>query len=125
MGPSFALLTQPGHWTIGALVNNIWSIGGPEGRPAVNQFLMQYFINYNLDNGWYISTAPIVTADWKASKGNRWVTPVGGGMGRICRLGTVPLNIQAQFFGNSVRPAGTSPWGMRVQIMLLFPKKPG
>jgi hypothetical protein len=44
MGPSLVLSTQPGHWTIGALVNN--------------QFLMQYFINYNLDKGWYIGTLP-------------------------------------------------------------------
>jgi hypothetical protein len=51
MGPSLVLLTQPGHWTIGALVNNIWSIGGPKDRLPVNQFLMPYFINYNLDKG--------------------------------------------------------------------------
>jgi hypothetical protein len=124
MGPSLVLLTQPGRWTIGALVNNIWSIGGPKDRRQVNQFLMQYFINYNLDRGWYLGTAPIVTADWKAPKGDRWVVPVGGGVGRICRLGTVPLNIQAMFFGNAVRPTGTSPWGMRLQVALLFPKKP-
>jgi hypothetical protein len=124
MGPSFVALIQPGHWTIGALVNNVWSIGGPKSRPAVNQFLMQYFINYNLDKGWYITTSPIVTANWKASSGNQWVTPVGGGIGRICRLGDLPVNISAQFFGNAVRPAGSSPWGMRLQIMLLFPKKP-
>jgi hypothetical protein len=124
MGPSLVLLTQPGRWTIGALVNNIWSIGGPKDRRPVNQFLMQYFINYNLDRGWYLGTAPIVTADWKAPKADRWVVPVGGGVGRICRLGTVPLNIQAMFFGNAVRPPGTSPWGIRLQVALLFPKKP-
>jgi hypothetical protein len=47
--------------------------------------------------GWYLGTAPIITADWKAPKGDRWVVPVGGGVGRICRLGTVPLNTQAFF----------------------------
>ena len=56
---------------------------------------MQYFINYNLDRGWYLGATPNVTADWKAPKGNQWVVPVGGGVGRICRLETVPLNIQA------------------------------
>jgi hypothetical protein len=124
MGPSVVLLTQPGRWTIGALLNNVWSIGGPRERPAVNQFLMQYFINYNLDKGWYLGTAPIVTADWKAPKGDRWVVPVGGGAGRICRLGTMPANIQVMFFGNAVRPHGASPWGVRLQMAFLFPKKP-
>jgi hypothetical protein len=66
MGPSLVLLTQPGHWTIGVLVNNVWSIGGPKDRPPVNQFLTQYFINYILDKCWYMETSPVVTADWKA-----------------------------------------------------------
>lgn len=123
MGPSLVLLTQPGHWTIGALMNNTWSTGGPKSRAAVNQFLMQYFINYNLDKGWYIGTSPVVTADWKASSGNRWVTPVGGGVGRVCRLGSMPANIQVMFFGNAVRPPGSSPWSMRLQMAFLFPKK--
>ena len=68
LGPSVVLLTQPGPWTIGVLANNVWSIAGSGGRPAVNQFLMQYFINYNLKKGWYLSTSPIVTANWESSE---------------------------------------------------------
>ena len=124
LGPSIVLLTQPGHWTIGVLANNVWSVGGPQGRPRINQFLMQYFINYNLEKGWYLTTSPIVTADWRASQGNEWVAPVGGGVGRVCRLGPMPANISVQFFGNAARPAGSSPWGMRLQMAFLFPKKP-
>ena len=51
IGPSFVALVQPGHWTIGALVNNVWSVAGPSDRSAVNQMLVQYFINYNLKCG--------------------------------------------------------------------------
>ena len=123
MGPSVVALVQPGHWTIGILANNVWSIGGPKNREAVNQFLMQYFINYNLDKGWYLTTSPIVTANWKAPQGSQWVSPVGGGVGRVTRFGTVPVNITAQFYGNAVRPPDSSPWGMRLQLALLFPKK--
>src|SRR5271155_4552144 len=48
LGPSIVLLTQPGHWTLGLLANNIWSVAGSGSRVDVNQFLLQYFINYNL-----------------------------------------------------------------------------
>ena len=48
MGPSVVILTQPGHWTLGALVNNVWSFAGHSDRQNVNQMLFQYFINYNL-----------------------------------------------------------------------------
>jgi hypothetical protein len=124
MGPSVVVLAQPGHWTIGALINNVWSVAGPSDRSAVNQMTWQYFINYNLDKGWYLSSSPIITANWKASNGNVWVVPVGGGVGRVFRLGLQPVNVTAQFYGNAVHPISGSPWGMRLQIAFLFPKLP-
>jgi hypothetical protein len=35
------------------------------------------------------------------------------------------MNASVAFFGNAVRPAGGSPWGMRLQISFLFPKRLG
>ncbi len=122
LGPSVVVLSTPGHWVIGALTNNVWSVAGPHERAVVNQFLLQYFINYNMKKGWYLSTSPIITADWRAPSGNQAVVPFGGGVGRITKLGFQPVNISAAFYGNAVHPAGTSPWSMRLQIQLLFPK---
>ena len=67
--------------------------------------LLQYFINYNMKKGWYVSVSPIITANWRASSGNVWTVPFGGGVGRIMKLGFQPVNITAQFYGNAVRPA--------------------
>lgn len=122
IGPSFVALTQPGHWTVGALVNNVFSVAGSTHRPYVNQMLLQYFINYNMKEGWYISISPILTANWRGSSGNVWTAPFGGGVGRIMKLGFQPVNLTAQFYGNAVYPTGTSPWNMRLQIAFLFPK---
>jgi hypothetical protein len=48
----------------------------------VNAFLMQPFINYNFPGGWYLTSAPILTASWKADKpGDVWTIPLGGGFG--------------------------------------------
>jgi hypothetical protein len=122
MGPGVVLLTTPGHWVIGSLINNVWSVEGPHGRADVNQMLLQWFVNYNMKKGWYLATSPIVTADWEASSSNRWVVPLGGGVGRIMKLGFQPVNITGQFYGNAVHPSGASPWSMRLQIQFLFPK---
>ena len=92
--------------------------------PPVNQMLLQWFVNYNMKKGWYLVTSPINTADWRASSGNHWTVPLGGGVGRIMRLGPQPVNITAQLYGNAVYPTGASPWGMRLQIQFLYPKKP-
>jgi hypothetical protein len=135
-GPSAVALVQPGKWTIGALVNNVWSVAGSTHRPSVNQMLLQYFINYNMKKGWYLTSSPIVTANWhsqaagEASSGNDttggsvWTVPFGGGAGRIMRLGDQPVNIAVNFYGNAVHPPGASSWGMRIQLALLYPKKP-
>jgi hypothetical protein len=64
------VLAQSPHWTIGALINNVWSVAGSGGRPPVNQMLLQYFINYTMKKGWYITLQPIITANWRASNGN-------------------------------------------------------
>jgi hypothetical protein len=122
LGPTAVVLVQPGKWTLGALVNNVWSVAGHSDLPDVNQFLLQYFINYNLQKGWYLTWQPTLTANWQAANGGRWVVPFGGGIGRIMKIGFQPVNVGLQFYGNAVHPPGASPWGMRLQIAFLFPK---
>ena len=123
IGPSFVALAQPGHWTLGVLVSNVWSFAGSSDRASVNQLLFQYFINYNLSQGWYVTVSPIITANWAASSAKDiWTVPFGGGVGRIMKLGVQPVNISAQVYANAVYPSGASPWGLRLQIAFLFPK---
>lgn len=55
IGPTAVLLVQPGKWTVGLLINNVWSVAGHSNLPDVNQFLLQYFINYNLPKGYYLT----------------------------------------------------------------------
>ena len=109
MGPSVVVLTQPGRWTIGAVVNNVWSIAGSGGRRDVNQMTLQYFINYNLKKGWYLRRPPSSPETGKPRVGNQMVVPFGGGLGRIMKFGVQPVNISAMFFGNAVYPSGGSP----------------
>jgi hypothetical protein len=122
IGPTIVALVQPGKWTVGFLVNNVWGVAGHSNLPDVNQFLLQYFINYNLQKGWYLTWQPSITANWEATNGGRWVVPLGGGIGRIMRLGFQPVNVGLQFYGNAVHPPGGSPWAMRLQIAFLFPR---
>jgi len=121
LGPSVVLLAMPGNWVVGSLFSNLWSVGG-SGDESINLFTWQYFVNYNLPRGWYLVTAPIMNANWKANSGNRWTIPIGGGVGRVLKLGKLPINAQAQAFYNVERPRGAADWQLRMQIQLLFPK---
>ena len=79
---------------LGVLLNNQWSVGGNALRPAVNTGLAQPFVNYNMEKGWYLTTSPIITVNWLAASGEKWTVPVGGGFGRVFRVGDQPVNAQ-------------------------------
>lgn len=123
VGPTAVVLKIQGHWLFGTLVNNVFSVAGPSARTDVNQMFMQPFVNYNFRHGWYLTSSPEVTADWEKQRAERWVVPVGGGVGKIVKIGALPVNTYAQFFSNVEHPQGTSNWSARLQIQLLFPRK--
>ena len=112
-----------GNFVMGGLINNIWSVGG-SGKEDVNFFFSQWFANYNLDDGWYLTSAPIITANWKGRSGNKWTVPVGGGVGKIFRIGKLPpMNANVQAYYNAVRPDVVGRWTLRLQFQLMFPKR--
>lgn len=122
LGASFLLLKMKNKFVYGFLVNNLWSVSGSKNYADVNSFLVQYFVNMNFDKGWYISTAPILTANWEASEGNKWIVPFGGGGGKIVKIGKIPFNLQVQAFYNAVRPDNYGGFTTRLQIQMLLPK---
>jgi hypothetical protein len=126
IGPSVVALVQPGKFTIGALVNNLWSVAGPSSRPDVNMMNLQYFVSYNLPKGWSLTSAPGISAVWNATSGNRWTVPFGGGFGRVFRIGAQPMSASVQVYYNAVRPNSIpSPtWNLKLQVALLFPSGP-
>ena len=124
-GPAAVALVQPGHWTLGALASQVWSFAGPDERSAVSAMSVQYFVNYNLEHAWYLTSSPILTFNWKAASSEEWVVPFGGGVGKIFKLGKVPFNGTLQAYYN-VRPEDTQTigtWQARIQLALLLPTK--
>jgi hypothetical protein len=122
-GPSFLILVDPGDWTLGALVNNTWSFAGNDDREDVNHMMFNLFIVRQLGNGWYVNSAPIITADWTAESGDKWIVPVGAGGGKLVFLGgKLPVNLQTQMYYNVVRPDFGPEWQWRFQLQVILPK---
>ena len=67
-------------------------------------------------------SSPIVTANWEADSDDTWTVPLGGGFGRIFRIGNQPINAQLQGFYNVEHPRFGPEWTMRFQVQFLFPK---
>lgn len=121
-GPSVVGLTIQGPWVVGALFQQIWSFAGNNDRRDLSQALVQPFLNYNLPNGWYLTSSPIITADWEAGSRNTWTVPVGGGFGKVFRIGKLPFNANLTTYSNVIRPDPGPDWTLRLQIALLLPK---
>lgn len=118
-GPSLVAVIKPGNWVIGALINNVWSF---ESNQSV--FALQPFINYNLPKGYYLSTSPKVTANWKSEPENQWTIPLGLAFGRIIKpKNFIPFNIQAGAYYNIEKPEFVgSDWTLRLSVTALIPK---
>lgn len=120
-GPTAVLVYMNGPIVAGALANNVWSFGGPHGPGgnSYNNFLTQPFFNYNFGAGWYATTSPIITANWQAS-GTKWTVPVGGGAGRVFKVGKLPINVMLAGYYNIVKPTYGADWQLRTQVTLIF-----
>ena len=119
IGPSLVILTMPSNWVIGAVVNNIRTFE----EKNENKFFLNCFVNYNFPS-WYLVSAPIITANWNAENGQKWVIPVGGGVGKVFKLGgKLPVNVNAHVYYNLVKPDGVGDWQTRFQVVFMFPTK--
>jgi hypothetical protein len=122
MGPAAVALVMPKPWVVGILARQLWSVAGPSNRPNVSQLLLQPFVNYNMAEGWYLVSSPIITANWEASSGNEWAFPLGAGFGKIFRIGEQPMNASLQAFDYLQSPTGGPRWAVRAQLQFLFPR---
>ena len=118
-GPSVVLLTMKGSWVVGTLFSNVWSF---DSEANINFFFGQIFANYNMKGGWFLTSAPIFTANWEAPSDERWTVPLGGGIGRVFKIGKQAVNSSGQIFYNVEKPALQGDWVFRFQFTFLFPK---
>lgn len=122
VGPALVVLTMPGKWVIGAVANNLWRFAGSHTTAAISQFFIQPFINYNLKRGWTVGTAPSITANWSAVKGQQWTVPLGLLVSKITVVGKQPISIGLQYYNNVERPDGFGSNQVRMVATFLFPR---
>jgi len=124
-GPGFVVFLSDRalHVTTGFLILNLWSFAGDEDRADVNAMTLQPFLNYNLPKGWYLTASPLITANWEAGEDNRWTVPIGGGIGRIFKIGHQAINANIAAYYNVVTPDDTGAnWQLRAEWTFLFPE---
>lgn len=121
VGPAGVVVANSGPWVFGGLLSQIWSIAGDGDRADVSQLIAQPFVNYNLPNGWYLSSSPLINVNWNADD-EQLTLPIGGGFGRVFNIGRQPVNASAQVYWNAIAPEGAGDLSLRLSLALLFPQ---
>jgi hypothetical protein len=121
VGPTLVVLKQQKGWTVGTLMNHIWSVAGPDTRPSVNSTFIQPFISYSTKTAWTFSLNTESTYNWTAEQ---WSVPVHLSASKLLRFGTQMVQV-----GGGPRCWATSPGGapkgcgFRAVVTPLFPRK--
>jgi hypothetical protein len=120
LGPTGVALVQKGPWTVGALVNHIWSVAGDDDASDVNQTFLQPFTSYALGHGRSLTLNTESTYDWE---GEQWTVPINLMFAQVMKLGPQPVSLQIGGRYYAAKPEGGPDWGLRATFTLLFPKK--
>jgi hypothetical protein len=118
VGPTYMMMQMTGPWVFGGMVTQLWSFAGSDDE--VNMGTIQPFVNYNFEGGWYVSSSPIISVDWSAASKDQWTIPVGGGFGKVFRIGEQAINASVKAYKNVVSPTKGSDWQLQLQVQLLF-----
>ena len=114
-GPTALLLWANKDWTIGTHIQHWWGFAN-DGKSDDNPIIkaahsknlshtdMQYFIVRNLPNAWQLRASPHITYDWSAKKDNRLTLPVALGVGKMIKIGPMPVMLMAEYQKTLISP---------------------
>ncbi len=121
IGPALRFGWSHGSWRVGAFGGQRWSFAGKEDRADISQLMIRGTILYEPPGNWFFVSAPIVTANWNASRSDRWLIPVGGGLGRKFNLADRQWRASIQFYRNVTKPEGAPDWLARLALTAVIP----
>jgi hypothetical protein len=125
-GLAAVVLTMPGKWVVGGLLTHmvdVASSGNDGSESDISLTVIQPIMNYNFGGGWYVTSVPLITANWEADNDDEWTIPLGGGVGRVFHWGKQPVKLQMAYYYNVEKPDSGAQWNMQVTFTMLFPKK--
>ncbi len=120
-GPAFRIAYRPGPWNLGAVAVNLKSFAGDPLRGDVHQLLIRGLIRRQLGGDWYFTYNPIITANWNASSEQRWLIPIGGGIGKRFTVGSRVFALSGHAYFNVIKPEGAPDGLFRIDFVLPIP----
>ena len=123
LGPSVVVGYLTKQYFIGVFPQQWWSIGGEHGRPDTNQMNLQPIATIFFGQGWSFGYSGNILANWTAPSEDVWTVPVGLGLGKVVKLGRLPIkiNLAVQYMPVHPRISGQE-WNVQLSITPVIPK---
>jgi hypothetical protein len=122
-GPAFVVGYLTEKFIVGVFPQQWWSFAGDSSRPDTSQMNLQPFAAWFFGEGWSVGYSGNILADWKASSGNRWTVPIGVAVGKVVKLGRLPVKIQLAGQYMPIRPDNVGQeWNIQLQLTPVIPK---
>ncbi len=125
MGPTAVALYQTGPWTMGALVNQQFSVAntGNQPLPYFSQAFLQPFLAYTTKSAVTFTLQSQSTYNWEGETDQRWTVPVNFLVSKLTKLGPFPFSIQAGAGYYAVHPDVGPKWRFQMQFVVLLPQR--
>ena len=121
-GPTFLVLKQSGAWTVGVLVNQLWSFAGNQKRDKVSQMLLQPFVAHTSKSAVTLSLNSETTANWEADS-EKWSVPINMAVSKLSSFGPFPASYKVGAGVYVAGPESGPEWQLRCEIAILLPRK--
>jgi hypothetical protein len=120
VGPTALILKQSNGWTVGGLVNQIWSVAGDANRSDVSQMFVQPFTSYNWKSGAGLGLNAEITQNWTSSTTSVFINPT---FSAVTKLGTQIVSLAIGPRIQIAAPTGSmADFGVRAAVTFVFPK---
>lgn len=114
-GPTALALWANEGWMIGGHLQHWWGFvddGDSDENPVIraahdrdlNHTNIQYFIIRHLPNAWQLRASPNITIDWQADSGNKLTLPIAIGVGKMFKIGPMPVMLMAEYQYSIISP---------------------
>ena len=122
-GPALLFGYLSKRWILASFTQNWTSFAGDGSRPDANSMNLQPIAAWFFPHGWSVGYSGNILANWQAEPGQVWTVPLGIGVGKVVRVGQMPVKIGLAGQWMPVHPDDFGQkWDIQLFVAPIIPK---
>ena len=113
VGPSFGIFRQSKPWTVGVILNHIWSVAGPSDASSINASRIEPLLGYTTERSTTFSLSAELSFDWTAYQ---WSGPLEFRVSQLTLIADHPVQWGLGFRYHALSEPNAPKWGAVFQV---------